>query len=88
MSFKRKVSEKLKKSLKILKRKDKSTFIALDKKMRQIVSCDNLAIVHFKNLRHDSSEYRRIQVGSFVLIFKVKGDTIIFEKFTHHDRAY
>ncbi len=27
-------------------------------------------------------------MGSFVLTFQVKGDTIIFEDFVHHDDAY
>ena len=88
MSFKRQVSDELEKTLKILKRKDKATFIALDKKMRQITELDNVAIDHLKNLRHDLSYLKRIRIGSFVLTFKVKEDIIIFESFRHHDDAY
>lgn len=68
MSFKTKVSDELGNTLRILKRKDKVTFIALDKKMGQIASCDSSAIVHFKNLTGDRI---RVHSGSFVLCFRI-----------------
>lgn len=88
MSFKRKVSDELKKSLRILKRKDRVTFLAVDRKMHQIAGQDRISIDHFKNLKGNMSHLRRVQIGSFVLRFKVNGDTIIFESFRHHDKAY
>lgn len=29
-----------------------------------------------------------IHIGSFVLIFRIKNDTIIFEEIDHHDKIY
>ena len=88
MSFEREASDELKKTLKILKRKDRATFIAIDKKMRQIASCDSIAIEHFKNLRGDRSHLKRVRIGSFVLTFELKSNIIIFEDFCHHKEAY
>ena len=88
MTFRAKPSEHLRKSLRILKKKDHALFIAVRKKMRQIASCDNAGIDHFKNLRHDLSHLKRVHIGSFVLTFRLKGDIILFEDFDHHDRIY
>ena len=88
MTFRAKPSEHLRKSLRILKKKDHALFIAVRKKMRQIASCDNAGIDHFKNLRHDLSHLKRVRIGSYVLVFKVEGNVIVFEDFDHHDRIY
>jgi len=88
MTFRAKPSEHLRKSLRILKKRDKALFIAVRKKMRQIASSDNAGIDHFKNLRGSMSHLKRVQIESFVLTFRVKGDIIIFEDFDHHDRIY
>lgn len=71
-----------------LKAKDYSLFIALQKKIAQIGALDMIAVEHLKNLRHDSSYLKRVQIGCFVLVFRVKEDTIVFEDFDHHDRIY
>ena len=84
------ISENLNRILNKLAIKDKALAlaIAIRKKMDQIIKCDIVTIQHFKNLRHDLSHLKRVQVGSFVLIFQLKGDVIIFEDFDHHDRIY
>ena len=71
-----------------LKRKDAALFRAVQKKINQIASLDKTAIQHFKNLRRGLKDYKRVHVGSFVIMFKVEGDAIIFAKFGHHDEAY
>ncbi|MDD5086171.1 MAG: type II toxin-antitoxin system RelE/ParE family toxin [Candidatus Nanoarchaeia archaeon] len=71
-----------------LKLKDPALFKALKTKINQIARLDKEAINHFKNLRGDLSNYKRVHVGSFVLFFKIEGDTIIFDKLRHHDEAY
>ena len=68
--------------------KDKILAIAVRKKIVQIISLDEVTIQHFKNLRHGLSDYKRVQIGSFILMFKIEGNTIIFDKFRHHDEAY
>jgi len=75
-------------TLRKFKRKDPALFRAIQKKVNQIAELDKVAIQHFKNLRGDLSNYKRVHVGSFILMFKVEGDTIIFDRFRHHDEAY
>ncbi len=75
------------KDLKKLKSKDSVLFTRVQKKIKQIAAAD-VFIDHLKNLRHDLSDFKRVQVGSFVLFFRHEQDTIIFCKFKHHDDAY
>ena len=88
MSFSFEISDGLKKIFDKLRYKDRNLAIAVRKKIIQIINSDSVSIGHFKNLRHDLSHLKRVQVGSFVLVFMVKGDVIIFEDFDHHDRIY
>ena len=88
MSFSFEISDGLKKILDKLRYKDRNLAIAVRKKIIQIINSDSVSIGHFKNLRHDLSHLKRVQVGSFVLIFRIKGNVIIFEDFDHHDRIY
>jgi mRNA-degrading endonuclease RelE of RelBE toxin-antitoxin system len=79
---------RIEKTLIKLKRKDPNLFRTFQKKINQISGLDKGAIGHFKNLRGNLSDYKRVHVGSFVLIFKIEKDTVIFDKFRHHDEAY
>ena len=88
MTFNFEISPELRKVLDKLERKDRNLAIAVDKKIKQIISCDSISIQHFKNLRHNMSHLKRVQVSHFVLVFRLKNNTIIFEDFDHHDRIY
>ncbi len=88
MSFRVIISDELKKTLVILKRKDKTIFQIIEKKILQIASLDSVSIQHFKNLRSPLSEFKRVHLGSYVLLFHVQEDKIIFEAFEHHDKIY
>lgn len=79
---------KISKTLRKLKKKDPALFVAVQKKIKQIASYDEISIQHPKNLRYDFGEFKRVQVGSFVLFFKLEGNKIVFERFKHHDDAY
>jgi mRNA-degrading endonuclease RelE of RelBE toxin-antitoxin system len=79
---------KIDKVLQKLKQKDAGLFRAVQKKIIQIAEMDAVAIEHFKNLRHDLSYLKRVQIGSFVLVFTVRGDTVVFEDLDHHDFIY
>ena len=81
-------TDNLKKKIVLLKKKDTTTYEALQKKILQIASSDNLSIQHYKNLRGALSDYHRVHIGSFVLIFRIVKDTIVFEEFEHHDTVY
>ena len=85
------ISEKLKKLLTKLTTKNKALAIATNKKIRQICSCDEELINHYKNLRNELSGYKRAHVEkSFVLLFKVNFEkkVVYFVKLDHHDNVY
>jgi YafQ family addiction module toxin component len=91
MPFSFDLSDELKATIPVLAKRDKATAEALHKKINQIIACDESTIDHYKNLRHDLKEYKRVHVaGSFVLLFRVfkKENHILFEKFKHHDDVY
>ena len=88
MTFKFILTPTLTKQLDKLAHKDKALAIAVRNKLTQIINSDILFINHFKNLRGNLKAYKRVHVGSFVLMFKVEKDTVIFDRFRHHDDAY
>ena len=71
-----------------LRKKDKKLYENLLTKMDEVLSSSN--IEHYKNLRYDLKEYKRVQVGSFVLAFNFdkRDDLIYFADFDHHDKIY
>lgn len=88
MSYSFEISDKLKKALDKLAQKDKELAIAVKNKIQQIINSNDTSIKRFKNLRGNMCDFKRVHIGSFVLIFIVKGDTIFFEDFEHHDKIY
>ncbi len=84
------VSEKLKNKMLLLTSKDKSLALKLDKKIKEVISRNAETIDFYKNLRVPMQDYKRVQVGHFVLIFKVfkKDNFILFDEFDHHDNIY
>ena len=71
-----------------LQKKDKQLYENLLNKMNEILTVSN--IEHYKNLRYDMKEHKRVHVGSFVLVFKYNqpNDLIFFDDFDHHDVIY
>ena len=63
-------------------------FQMVEKKIVQIASSDPLAIQHYKNLRSPLNDYKRVHIGSYVLLFRVQTESIIFEALEHHDQVY
>lgn len=88
MSFRIIISDDLRKTLVILKRKDKTMLEMVEKKIVQIASLDPVSIQHFKNLRSPLSDFKRVHLGSYVLLFRVQANNIIFDSFEHHDKIY
>ncbi len=91
MSFQPVLSPKLRKVLAKLAVKNKPLAIAVNKKIKQVCSCDEELINHYKNLRNELSEYKRTHIQkSFVLLFKVDFEKkhVLFVKLEHHDRVY
>lgn len=86
------ISDELKKQISILVKKDRKRAEQLQKKIKEIVSRDEFSISHYKNLKYDLSDYKRVHIsgGSFVLLFQVliKEKHILFLKLEHHKSAY
>lgn len=71
-----------------LNKRDKETYERIIKKIEEVINSKD--INHYKNLRYDLSEFKRVQIGESVLIFShnKKKNKIIFEDFDHHDKIY
>ena len=63
------LSDELKLKIRKLLRKDKKKAIIINKKMKEIINNDNDSIDHYKNLRRDMKEFKRVHIDKhFVLI--------------------
>ena len=82
------VSDKLRRNLKKICKKDRIFHTAILNKINEIINSEN--IDHYKNLKYDMKESKRVHIGHFVLIFKYdkKSNTIIFDNIKHHDFVY
>lgn len=82
------VSEDLQEILKKLSKKDKALHEQTLKKINEVVN--SYDVEHYKNLRYNMKEYKRVHIGHFVLIFRYEKatNTIFFEDFEHHDGVY
>lgn len=78
----------LQKIMKKLFKKDNLMRERIIKKIGEIIN--SYDVEHYKNLRHDLKEIKRVQIGEKVLVFKFnKGDDLIlFLDFDHHDKIY
>ncbi len=83
-----KYSERLKKGLKKLFKKDKSLYQQVINKIQEII--DNPNVEHYKNLKYNMRDSKRVQIGHFVLVFQhnKKNSKINFDDFDHHDNIY
>ena len=82
------IKPELGKKLVKLSKKDKSRYETVMKKIEEVVSSSD--IEHYKNLRYDMKDSKRVQIGHFVLVFsydKAK-DFVSFEDYDHHDNIY
>ncbi len=80
-------SDDLTKILQKLKKKDPVQYIVVRKKMTEILKNP----LHYKNLRYDVSDRRRVHVNSsFVLVYSIDihKNLIRFLNYDHHDVIY
>jgi mRNA-degrading endonuclease RelE of RelBE toxin-antitoxin system len=82
------LSEHLQDKLRKLSKKDKALYEQVIKKIEEVLSCES--IDHYKNLKHDLSDSKRVHIGHFVLIFRFEesSSTLFFDELEHHDNAY
>jgi len=78
----------LQKILQKLAKKDRIVFEQVLKKIEEVINCED--VNHYKNLRYDLKDRKRVHVGNFVLVFKLikEENKIIFLDFDHHDYIY
>lgn len=71
-----------------LSRKDKKLYEQVLKKIEEVISSED--IEHYKNLKYDLKDKKRVHVGSFVLVFSFIKDEhkVKFLDFDHHDNIY
>ena len=85
------LTDNLKLIIKKLVKKDKKKAEIINKKIKEIISSNKDSINHYKNLRHDLSDYKRVHIDkNFVLVFQVdiSNNFILFVDFDHHDKIY
>lgn len=73
-----------KRIFKTIKSKKPSLFNDLQKQILKIVKEPSLG----KPLRNVLKNRRRVQIGSFVLIYEIYGNEVHLLDFDHHDRIY
>ncbi|NYZ78546.1 type II toxin-antitoxin system mRNA interferase toxin, RelE/StbE family [Candidatus Micrarchaeota archaeon] len=86
MSYKQELSTTIYKKFKKLAKKDKVAFEAVAKKVEQILENPH----QFKPLRFPMQGLRRVQIGSFVLTYKIEeaSKTVVLLDYEHHDKVY
>ena len=91
MTFTFEFTDNLKKIIEKLVKKDKKLSEELYKKINEIINSDEITIEHYKNLKYDFSNKKRVHIrNNFVLLFSVLKDKnhIIFLDFEHRDNIY
>ena len=91
MAFDYLLSDKLKDIVRKLQKREPKRADILYKKIKQIVNSDEFTIEHYKNLRNERSDEKRVHIDkSFVLTFKYDKTRkfILFVDFDHHDNIY
>ncbi|MFH1306700.1 MAG: addiction module toxin RelE [Candidatus Micrarchaeota archaeon] len=85
------MTSELKKVIGKLSKKDIVRVLALNKKIKEIASCNEKTIEHYRNSKYGLSDYKHVHIASsFVLFFRVfkKEKHILFIKLEHHDKAF
>lgn len=83
-----KLSEELERKLSKLSRKNKLLYDQILRKINDIIRSGD--IEHYKNLRYNMKDSKRVHIGSFVLVFQYdkRKNMINFDDFDHHDKIY
>jgi mRNA interferase RelE/StbE len=82
------VSDHLQRILNKLSKKDKDLYDQILKKIDEVIHSKD--IEHYKNLRHNMKNSKRVHIGHFVLVFQYKKEErlILFDDFDHHNNIY
>tara|TARA_Y100000310_G_scaffold140319_2_gene139684 strand:+ start:1835 stop:2101 length:267 start_codon:yes stop_codon:yes gene_type:complete len=82
------IKPELYKKLVKLSKKDKKSYESVMRKIDEVV--DSSSVEHYKNLRYNMKDSKRVHLGHFVLVFSydTSKDFISFEDYDHHDNIY
>ena len=82
------IKPELYKKLVKLSKKDKKSYEAVMRKIDEVVNSSS--VEHYKNLRYNMKDSKRVHLGHFVLVFSYdpSKDFISFEDYDHHDNIY
>jgi len=82
------IQPSLQKILNKLFKKDRALYEQALNKIEQVMNSSD--IEHYKNLRFDMKDKKRVHIGHFVLVFKFiqQENKIVFIDFDHHDNIY
>ena len=82
------IEDKLKRVLDKLLKKDRNLYEQIRKKINEIIN--SYDIEHYKNLRYNMKDSKRVHIGHFVLVFNFDKtqDLVSFIDFDHHDNIY
>ena len=82
------IQPSLQKILNKLSKKDKALYEQVLNKIEEVMNSSDIG--HYKNLRFDMKDKKRIHIGHFVLVFKfiMQENKIVFMDFDHHDNIY
>ncbi|VVB60228.1 Uncharacterised protein [uncultured archaeon] len=79
------LEDKLRDILKKLFKKDRKCYEICMKKIDEIIQNPE----HYKPLRYDMKNIRRVHImKSFVLLFEIRSDSVVFLDLDNHDSAY
>jgi len=69
-------------------KKDRKMYGVVMKKIEEVLNSPD--VEHYKNLRYDMGDSKRVHIGHFVLVFSYdkSKDFISFEDYDHHDNIY
>ncbi len=75
-------------TLRKLSKRDKFLYERVLKKIEEVITTSD--IEHYKNLRHDMKDKKRVHIGHFVLVFTFvrEENKVKFIDFDHHDKIY
>jgi addiction module RelE/StbE family toxin len=83
MRYKERYTKPFLKDVKVIK-KDKILLDRLNKKIEEILENPE----HYPHKRYELKGKRSTHVGSYVILFAVEGEVVIFHRFRHHDLVY
>lgn len=83
MRYKERYTKPFLKDIKLIK-KDRVLLNRMDKKIDQILENPQ----HYPPKKYSLKGKRSAHVGSYVLLFEIVDDVIIFHRFRHHDHVY